>query len=70
MQLWSNIDSLKSKDDLAIIIIPTTIGNNVFIMFGFNIIIRPSKISTTPRVKKLEKNILDSFSIKKYIPFT
>ena len=68
--LYSNIDSLKSSVDLVIIIIPATIGNNVFTISGLTSIIIPSNNSMTPNVKKLEKNILDSFSIKKYIPFT
>ena len=68
--LYSNIDSLKSSVDLVIMIIPATIGNNVFTISGLTSIIIPSNNSMTPNVKKLEKNILDSFSIKKYIPFT
>lgn len=32
--LHNNIDILKSKVDFVIIIIPVTIGNNVFIIFG------------------------------------
>ena len=68
--LYSSIDSLKSNVDFVIIVIPATIGNNVLTISGLINIIIPSSNSITPNVKKLEKNILDSFSIKKYIPFT
>ena len=64
-----DIDNLKSSDDLVIITIPTTIGNNVLTISGFLSIIIPSTTSKTPSVKNEENNILVSLSKMKYIPF-
>ena len=64
----SNMDNLKSIVDLVTIIIPATIGNNIFIKSGLSNRIIPSNNSIIPKVKKFEKNKFNSFWAIKYIP--